>query len=299
MTSNINPNNIDGAYPIAGQDNNSQGFRDNFTNTKTNFSYAAAEITDLQNKAVLKQALTGQTLNNNMLGSILSNAQIQNFGATRVALGTLSGTITVNYTAGNYQTVTTNGSISLEFQNFLASGILNLITLQITVASVAHTVTFPAAVTVNAAGIQGLNTATNVMTFAAVGTYTFTFTTSDGGYTISIDETNKEIQPFSATKDLVTDGGDGPIDLSTSTSYFVTTTASGATLPDGAEGQVKVLIAKDVSDGDMTVTVTNYGWDDGITTTGTITFDGFGQACTLQFTDGLWYCIGNNGATFD
>jgi hypothetical protein len=64
MTSAINPNNIDGAYPVAGQDNNSQGFRDNFTNTKTNFEYAASEITDLQNKAILKSALSGSTLNN-------------------------------------------------------------------------------------------------------------------------------------------------------------------------------------------------------------------------------------------
>ena len=48
MSSNINPNNIDGTYPIAGQDNNSQGFRDNFTQTKVNFQYAADEINDLQ-----------------------------------------------------------------------------------------------------------------------------------------------------------------------------------------------------------------------------------------------------------
>ena len=54
MSSNINPNNIDGTYPVAGQDNNSQGFRDNFTNTKTNFQYAETEITDLQNNAILK-----------------------------------------------------------------------------------------------------------------------------------------------------------------------------------------------------------------------------------------------------
>ena len=58
MSSNINPNNIDGTYPIAGQDNNSQGFRDNFTQTKVNFQYAASEITDLQNNVVLKSALT-------------------------------------------------------------------------------------------------------------------------------------------------------------------------------------------------------------------------------------------------
>ena len=69
MTSAINPNDIDGTYPVAGQDNNSQGFRDNFTNTKTNFQYAANEITDLQNKVVLKAALTGTTLDNDMAGN--------------------------------------------------------------------------------------------------------------------------------------------------------------------------------------------------------------------------------------
>jgi len=52
MASNINPNNIDGAYPIAGQDNDSQGFRDNFTNIKTNLEYAETEITTLQSNVV-------------------------------------------------------------------------------------------------------------------------------------------------------------------------------------------------------------------------------------------------------
>lgn len=49
MASNINPNNINGNYPVAGQDNDSQGFRDNFTNISNNFSFAATEITALQN----------------------------------------------------------------------------------------------------------------------------------------------------------------------------------------------------------------------------------------------------------
>ncbi len=52
MASNIVPGNIDGTFPIAGQDNSSQGFRDNFTATKNNFTTASTEITDLQaNKA--------------------------------------------------------------------------------------------------------------------------------------------------------------------------------------------------------------------------------------------------------
>ena len=43
MASNINSNNVDGTFPIAGQDNDSQGFRDNFTNIKTNFTNAKTE----------------------------------------------------------------------------------------------------------------------------------------------------------------------------------------------------------------------------------------------------------------
>ena len=113
MTSNINPNDINGAYPVAGQDNNSQGFRDNFTNTSTNFQYAADEITDLQNKAVLKAALTGSTLDNNMNGSLLYNAQLQQMTNTVLPLGTGTGTITLNFANGSYQTITTNGPITL------------------------------------------------------------------------------------------------------------------------------------------------------------------------------------------
>ena len=63
MTSAINPNNIDGAYPVAGQDNNSQGFRDNFTSTKVNFQFAADEITALQNTSVFTNA--DNNMNNN------------------------------------------------------------------------------------------------------------------------------------------------------------------------------------------------------------------------------------------
>lgn len=55
MTSSINPSNISGTYPIAGQDNDSQGFRDNFTNIKNNLTVAQLEITTLQATGVTSQ----------------------------------------------------------------------------------------------------------------------------------------------------------------------------------------------------------------------------------------------------
>ena len=291
MASNINPNNIDGAYPVAGQDNNSQGFRDNFTNTKTNFQYAEDEINDLQSKVVLKAALTGQTLDNDMLGSLLYNAQLQDIGETRVALGTLSGTVTVNYAAGSFQTVTTGGSISLAFTNWPSAGVAGVVNVTITVASTAHTVTVPAAVSVNNLGIQGLNASTNVITFAATGTYTLQFISSDGGASITVNDVNKRIQPFNnSAEDLANAGA---ANLALTTSYFSTAAAETATLAAGVEGQVKVF-AMYADSGDMVITVTNPGWGGA----GTITFSAVGQACTLRYINSKWFCIGNNGAAF-
>lgn len=103
MSSQVDPTIIDGTYPVAGQDNNSQGFRDNFTNIKTNLAYVKDELEDLQAKAVLKSALTGTSLDNSDL--------------------TLSGNITVGrgYVNSMAHIVTTTGATTtanLLFQHF-------------------------------------------------------------------------------------------------------------------------------------------------------------------------------------
>lgn len=48
MASSIISTTIDEAFPVAGQDNDSQGFRDNFNIIKDNFAYAKSEIETLQ-----------------------------------------------------------------------------------------------------------------------------------------------------------------------------------------------------------------------------------------------------------
>jgi hypothetical protein len=291
MASNINPNNIDGTYPVAGQDNNSQGFRDNFTNTKSNFQYAEDEINDLQSKVILKAALSGSVLDNDMLGSLVYNGTIADFGATRVALGSVTGSQTINYELGHFQTLTTTGSVSLAFTNFPVAGIAGVVNVQVTVSNVAHTLTLPAAVSVNNAGIRGINTSTNVITFAATGTYTFQFVTSDSGSTITVNEVNKALAPFNNSAEDLASGA--AASLGTSTSYFSTAGAETATLAAGVAGQIKTF-AMFADSGDMVITVTNPGWGGG----GTITFNDQGDACTLQYINGKWFCIGNNGCSF-
>jgi len=296
MTSAINPNNIDGTYPVAGQDNNSQGFRDNFTNIKTNFQYAEDEITDLQNNAVLKSALSGTTLDNDMLGSGLSNAVLNDMGYTRLALGTTGGSVTINYAVGTYQTMTTNASTSLAFTNFPPAGVAGEVYFQITVASTAHTLTLPAVVSQGLTGIQGISG--QIITFGATGTYNFRFTTNDGGTTVTVYDLNRPLNVY--TNPLFLTGSEdlanaGAASLTLPVSYFSTAAAETATLAAGTAGQIKTF-AMFADTGDMVITVTNAGWKS--SGTGTITFDTIGDACTLQYINSKWFVTGNNGCTF-
>jgi hypothetical protein len=292
MTSQINPNDIDGAYPVAGQDNDSQGFRDNFTNTVTNFQYAADEITDLQQNAVLKAALTGTTLDNNMNGSLLYNFEASQVAGTVNPLGTTSGTVTLDWTNGSYQTLTTSGSVVLGFTNFPASGVAASIVLRITVASTAHTLTLPAAVSIGTSNLQGY--ASNVITFSTTGTYIFEFTTVNGGSAISIVDLIRNRDPIylPSSEDLAASAG---ASLNVTTSYFSTSAAETATLAAGYTGQIKVF-AMYADSGDMVITVSNAGWKS--SGTGTITFDAIGDACTLMYINAKWFAIGANGVTF-
>jgi hypothetical protein len=194
MSSNINPNNIDTTYPVAGQDNDSQGFRDNFTNLKNNFTEAQSEINDLQLKVVLKSALTGDTLDNNFDGAVLKAAKVQDFRETVNVVGTVTGSQTLNYASGHYHTLTTSGSVTIAFSNLPATANHGRLRLAITVSNTAHTLTLPAAVSQGTTGIQGYNA--SVITFATAGTYIFEFTTSDGGTVIHVAELSRPRASF-------------------------------------------------------------------------------------------------------
>lgn len=194
MASNINPYNVDGTFPIAGQDNPSQGFRDNFTNIKNNFLYAQNEITDLQGKTILSGALAGQTLNNDMAGTQITRPQLKAWTQSMIDLGTVSSSIVLDFNLANFQKITTAAPMTLGFQNWPSSvgaGSLGygLMRVWIEVSDIAHTVTLPASVTVGAYDIAGFNSDTNAITFDQAvdpavpgsGNYVFDFSSIDGG----------------------------------------------------------------------------------------------------------------------
>jgi hypothetical protein len=293
MASSINPNNIDGLYPVAGQDNNSQGFRDNFTNTRTNFGYARDEITELQSKAVLKSALSGTVLNNNMNGAVLSGAQFQNTSETRLSIGSFTGSVIINYAVAPYQTLSTAGSVSLDFSNFSPAGTVSRVRLQIDVTDISHTLTLPLNVSIGAENLQG--SVNNVITFSKTGVYEFEFETNDQGGTISVFDLSRNyvlddpiylpsVQLFAAN---------GNVSLTTTSTVITSSTDLTGTLAAGAEGQVKILAYGNTSVGNALITVTNAAWS-----TGTANLSAVGSAATFQYINGKWFCVGNNGVSF-
>jgi hypothetical protein len=179
---------------VAGVPNNTQGFRDNFTNIKTNFQYAESEIDDLQSKVVLKAALSGTTLNNNMADNLMYAVKLQDVSYTYVPNTATSGSIAIDYSAGQYQFISTSGSISLSFNNWPASGSAGIVQIAVNVTNTAHTLTLPAAVTLGTTGIQGY--AGGTITFAATGTYQFSFSSTDGGTTITVYDLNRPLSFF-------------------------------------------------------------------------------------------------------
>ena len=177
MASNIVPGNIDGAYPKAGQDNSSQGFRDNFSSIKNNFTEAKTEIEDLQSNKASKNA--SSDFNNNEV----SKAKFKDTSETVYAHGTAGGAIELNHRNGHYQTLTTNASVTLSFVNMPATSSLGRIILDINVVSTAHTITIPTAVLV-AGNVSGGDGSSDTITVPTSGRYLYEFLTPDNGTTI-------------------------------------------------------------------------------------------------------------------
>jgi hypothetical protein len=187
MPSNVNPFNINGNYPIAGQDNDSQGFRDNFTNIRNNFAFIKAEVEDIQNKALLKSALIGTNLNNDLLNGQLLNVQVKNITETVFDWGTTAGEFDLDITDGNIQKIDSFGSIKIgQILNWPGTLQFSRLFVYLTVNSTAHTFELPTGITTDLTAIPGYRN--GIVTFAETGSYIFEFSSADSGSTVFVRE---------------------------------------------------------------------------------------------------------------
>lgn len=183
MASNIVPGNIDGTFPIAGQDNSSQGFRDNFTAIKNNFTEAKSEIEDLQSNKASTNATT------NFADNIVQRPQLKDYSETVYTHGSVSSTLTLDHENGNYQTATMTGDTTLGFSNFPATGRLGRIILDVQVNTGVNTITLPSAV-IKADNVSGSDGTSDSLA-PEMGRYLWEFMTPDGGTTVLMHELGK------------------------------------------------------------------------------------------------------------
>jgi hypothetical protein len=142
--SEINTNGMNVNYPIPGINNSTQGFRDNFSSIKTNIDAAGTEISELQQKVILKTALSSSTINNDMSGTLISNASVRGFRTTTYNLGNdISGIKTIDVTKADVQYGTITGNTTLQFGGWSPSGTQSNVQLLLTVANSNAYITFP------------------------------------------------------------------------------------------------------------------------------------------------------------
>jgi hypothetical protein len=121
-------NQINVNFPVAGEDNDSQGFRSNFSRIQNAFITASKEITEIQINSVRLDA------QNDFSGNVIKRASFQSCSEyinDRSSESTSS--FIVNYDQGTYQQFSINsGTTYFSFNHWPDSGKLGSIKLEIT-----------------------------------------------------------------------------------------------------------------------------------------------------------------------
>ena len=113
---------IDTLYPVAGIDNDSQGFRDNFGYIKTALTTVDSEITALQTNAVLSSnVINGDPVDNDLNGSSINNGSYNEFYGISFNSVTTSST-DIDVRSGSLQQFTLSSDVNFRFTNWPTSG---------------------------------------------------------------------------------------------------------------------------------------------------------------------------------
>jgi hypothetical protein len=262
MTSAINYSAISTTYPVAGQDNDSQGFRDNFTAIQAGLAEAATELTALQKVAITTADLATQTtpVVNNMLGSTLNNGLFSQFNGVFFNGGTATSA-SININNGPAQQFTITGSGTLTFTNWPASGSYGVVrVILIGDQLTTHTTTFS---TANAGTLRPATgwPGVQVSTLATASTPT-TFTSTSNyatGYTLTLLGTTTYTGGItSPTVGMIVSGSGVPSSTyvtAVNTASF-TGTISGQILTVTAIGSGTIGIGMQISGGTISGTST-------------------------------------------
>tara|TARA_B100000925_G_scaffold120403_1_gene89466 strand:- start:1882 stop:2454 length:573 start_codon:yes stop_codon:yes gene_type:complete len=178
MASNINETGVNTEYPRAGEDNDSQGFRDNFSVISSNFVAAKSEIETLQTNTAKLNA------DNNFLGNKIQNAELINNSEGYFAGGTVNTSQNINFSNGTHQSFTVGADVTLTLSAWPATGKAGTIRVYLNCDTVARTITFSSnagAGTFKRVSTWPSSDTTALIDLPNTRTYIFEFTSYDAG----------------------------------------------------------------------------------------------------------------------
>jgi len=180
MPSAIDPTYINSDFPVAGQNNTSQGFRDNFASIKQCLETARIEIdeiTKITQISLLRKlpVIDSGFYNNDLEYTQLIRPTLRAAAVPYADLGVISGQLLIDYYKAELQKVTLADSASVTFDNFPAGDIAGSIKMIINVGTAGSYLLFGNAV--DSTGIV----VNQRMTFSRTGNYVVEFISIDQG----------------------------------------------------------------------------------------------------------------------
>lgn len=147
MSSSISTVGINSDFPIAGTNNSSQGFRDNFAAIKLALESAKSEITELgqiTQLALLRKPVDnqGQYFNNDLEYNLIVRPQFRAAADLYSENYVVGGMVNIDFFRGGVQKIFLSSSCTLAFENFPPGGLSGTVRLWIEVTVANCTIEF-------------------------------------------------------------------------------------------------------------------------------------------------------------
>lgn len=176
--SSVSSNNINENYPIPGQNNSSQGLRDNFAAVKLALNRASIELTQIRQNGVFRAPITGVPYSNNLQFNPIFNAQLTSYSETVFEMGLVSESATIDFSQGNFQRMTMVGETSLVFKKFPTGSQSGTVKLWVTTQLPSLKLYLPNSVN---AGNRSSFITNNTILLPSRGDYVFTLSSYENG----------------------------------------------------------------------------------------------------------------------
>lgn len=176
----VDPSGINTNFPVAGQNNSSQGFRDNFTVIKGALNRCRTELTELRNILISEDQPPVYFEANVDAGyDPLIHAQLVSFSERYFDYGTINTNIfQLDFDKGNWQHVTFTQTVNLLLRNFPTGKQVGRVRLWVEITDTLHQIILPNGIEYGNAvnWISG-----NRIVWPAVGHYLIDFISVDPG----------------------------------------------------------------------------------------------------------------------